>query len=83
MQDLVRQLLAALGEDPSREGLIETPRRVDKSLKFLTSGYQADIDEIVNGALFTVNYNEMVMVRDIDMCTCRCREPSPFRCSPR
>ena len=67
MQDLVRQMLAALGEDPSREGLIETPRRVDKSLKFLTSGYQADIDEIVNGALFTEEYNEMVMVRDIDM----------------
>jgi GTP cyclohydrolase I len=67
MQDLVRQMLAALGEDPSREGLIETPRRVDKSLKFLTSGYQANIDEIVNGALFTVEYNEMVMVRDIDM----------------
>jgi len=67
MQDLVRQMLAALGEDPSREGLVETPRRVDKSLKFLTSGYQADIDEIVNGALFTVDYNEMVMVRDIDM----------------
>jgi len=67
MQDLVRQLLAALGEDPSREGLVETPRRVDKSLKFLTSGYQTDIDEIVNGALFTVDYNEMVMVRDIDM----------------
>ena len=67
MQDLVRQLLTALGEDPSREGLLETPRRVDKSLKFLTSGYQADIDEIVNGALFTVDYNEMVMVRDIDM----------------
>jgi len=67
MQDLVRQLLAALGENPSREGLVETPRRVDKSLRFLTSGYQADIDEIVNGALFTVDYNEMVMVRDIDM----------------
>jgi GTP cyclohydrolase IA len=67
MQDLVRQLLAALGEDPSREGLLETPRRVDKSLKFLTSGYQTDIEEIVNGALFTVDYNEMVMVRDIDM----------------
>src|SRR6187399_700419 len=67
MKDLVRQLLTALGEDPSREGLLETPRRVDKSLKFLTSGYQADIDEIVNGALFTVDYNEMVMVRDIDM----------------
>ena len=67
MKELVRQLLAELGEDPSREGLIETPRRVDKSLRFLTSGYQADIDEIVNSALFTVEYNEMVMVRDIDM----------------
>jgi GTP cyclohydrolase I len=67
MQDLVRQLLAALGEDPDREGLRETPRRVEKSLTFLTSGYRADIDEIVNGALFTVEYNEMVMVRDIDV----------------
>jgi GTP cyclohydrolase I len=67
MQDLVRQLLAALGEDPSREGLVETPRRVDKSLRFLTSGYHANVDDIVNGALFTVDYNEMVMVRDIDM----------------
>jgi GTP cyclohydrolase I len=67
MQDLVRQLLAALGEDPDREGLRETPRRVEKSLAFLTSGYRADIDEIVNGALFTVEYNEMVMVRDIDV----------------
>jgi len=67
MKDLVRQMLAALGEDPDREGLRETPRRVDKSLTFLTSGYRADIDEIVNGALFTVEYNEMVMVRDIDV----------------
>ena len=67
MQDLVRQLLTVLGENPSREGLVETPRRVDKSLRFLTSGYQANIDSIVNGALFTVSYNEMVMVRDIDM----------------
>src|SRR5262245_15177342 len=67
MKELVRQLLAELGEDPSREGLLETPRRVDKSLRFLTSGYQTDVDEIVNGALFTVDYNEMVMVRDIDM----------------
>src|SRR5580765_7234615 len=67
MQDLVRQLLAALGEDPEREGLRDTPRRVDKSLSFLTSGYRANVDDIVNGALFTVDYNEMVMVRDIDM----------------
>jgi GTP cyclohydrolase I len=67
MRDLVRQLLESLGEDPSREGLIETPRRVEKSLAFLTSGYRANVDEIINGALFTVSYNEMVMVRDIDM----------------
>ena len=67
MTDLVRQLLAALGEDPDREGLAETPRRVEKSLRFLTSGYRADVDEIINGALFNVSYNEMVMVRDIDM----------------
>jgi GTP cyclohydrolase I len=67
MTDLVRQLLAALGEDPDREGLALTPRRVEKSLRFLTSGYRADLDEIINDALFTVTYNEMVMVRDIDM----------------
>jgi GTP cyclohydrolase I len=67
MTDLVRQLLAALGEDPDREGLADTPRRVEKSLRFLTSGYRADVDEIITGALFTVTYNEMVMVRDIDM----------------
>ena len=60
MQDLVRQLLAVLGEDPAREGLRETPRRVDKSLRFLTSGYQADIDAIVNGALFTAAASVLV-----------------------
>ena len=59
-------LLAALGEDPSREGLRDTPRRVEKSLKFLTSGYDTDIDSILNNALFTVEYNEMVIVRNID-----------------
>ena len=67
MQDLVRQLLAALGEDPTREGLLETPRRVEQSLRFLTSGYDVDIDDLINGALFTVPYNEMVIVRDIDL----------------
>ncbi len=67
MTDLVRQLLAALGEDPDRDGLVETPRRVEKSLRFLTGGYRADVDEIINGALFSVTYNEMVIVRDIDM----------------
>jgi len=66
MQALIRQLLAELGEDPSREGLVDTPKRVEKALKFLTSGYEANIDEVLNGALFTVDYNEMVIVKDID-----------------
>ncbi len=66
MQDLIRQLLVALGEDANREGLERTPLRVEKALKFLTSGYTADIDSIVNDALFTVDYNEMVIVKDID-----------------
>jgi GTP cyclohydrolase I len=66
MQDIIRQLLAELGEDPSREGLLDTPKRVEKSLRFLTSGYAADVDAVLNNALFTVDYNEMVIVRDID-----------------
>src|SRR3954465_414083 len=66
MQDLVRKLLAELGEDPAREGLVNTPKRVEKALKFLTSGYAADIDEVLNNALFTVDYSEMVIVKDID-----------------
>jgi GTP cyclohydrolase I len=66
MQDIIRLLLAELGEDPSREGLLDTPNRVAKSLRFLTSGYSADIDAVLNNALFTVDYNEMVIVKDID-----------------
>jgi GTP cyclohydrolase IA len=66
MQELIRQLLAQLGEDPGREGLVRTPLRVEKALKFLTSGYAADIDAVLNEALFTVDYNEMVIVKDID-----------------
>ena len=66
MQILIRQLLAELGEDPSREGLLDTPKRVEKALRALTSGYTADVDAVVNNALFTVDYNEMVIVKDID-----------------
>jgi GTP cyclohydrolase I len=66
MQDIIRQLLADFGEDPSREGLLDTPKRVEQSFRFLTSGYTADLDEVVNNALFTVDYNEMVIVKDID-----------------
>ena len=66
MQEIIRRLLSELGEDPSREGLLDTPKRVDKSLRFLTSGYQADVDAVLNNALFAVDYNEMVIVKDID-----------------
>ena len=66
MQELIRQLLGELGEDPTREGLLDTPKRVEKALKFLTSGYHADVDTVLNNALFTVDYNEMVIVKDID-----------------
>src|SRR5580704_16226784 len=66
MQDLIRRLLAELGEDPGREGLIDTPKRVEKALKFLTSGYTTDVDDVINNALFTVDYSEMVIVKDID-----------------
>ena len=66
MQETIRQLLEKIGEDPSREGLLATPRRVEKALRFLTSGYEADVDAVLNDALFTVDYNEMVIVKDID-----------------
>jgi GTP cyclohydrolase IA len=66
MQDIIRQLLAGLGEDPSREGLVNTPKRVEQSLRYLTSGYDTDVDTMLNNALFTVDYNEMVIVKDID-----------------
>ena len=66
MEALIRQFLVELGEDADREGLVKTPSRVAKAMSFLTSGYKANIDEVLNGALFTVDYNEMVIVRDID-----------------
>ena|SRR5581483_2133489 len=66
MQELIRRLLAELGEDPTREGLVDTPKRVEKAYKFLTGGYDADIDQVLNNALFTVDYNEMVIVKDVD-----------------
>src|SRR6188768_2402131 len=66
MQEIIRELLARIGEDPTREGLLDTPRRIEQSLRFLTSGYGADVDATLNNALFTVDYNEMVIVKDID-----------------
>lgn len=66
MEDTIRQMLRELGEDPERDGLRETPRRVVKSLQFLTSGNRTDLGAIINNALFDVEYSEMVIVKDID-----------------
>ncbi|MBI3473750.1 MAG: GTP cyclohydrolase I FolE [Candidatus Solibacter usitatus] len=63
---LVRQMLELLGEDTGREGLTRTPERVEKALHFLTSGHRADVHKILNGALYQVKYDEMVIVRDIE-----------------
>ena len=65
--DLVAGLLEYLGEDPTREGLVCTPERVVRSLCFLTSGYQQDVTDVVNGAVFAEAYSEMVLVRDIEL----------------
>jgi GTP cyclohydrolase I len=65
--EVVRKLISQVGEDPDREGVLKTPSRVAKSLRFLTSGYQQDIDKVLNGALYSVAYDEMVIVKDIEM----------------
>jgi len=62
----MRDVLLELGEDPEREGLANTPQRVEKALRYLTSGYSANLEQIVNGALFDVKYDEVVIVRDIE-----------------
>ncbi len=63
---LITEMLAQLGEDPKRDGLVRTPQRVDKAMRFLTSGYQMNIEQILNGALYEVKYDEMVVVKDIE-----------------
>ncbi len=67
IEKLVEQLLKELGEDPHREGLQRTPERVAKAMEYLTSGYRKNVDEILNDALFVEEYDEMVVVKDIDM----------------
>lgn len=67
MVELIRGILVELGEDPSRDGLVKTPDRVDRSLRYLTSGYRHNADELLNGALFDVVYDEMVIVKDIEV----------------
>ena len=66
LQSLVTQMLLALGEKPGRNGLLKTPERVAKALAFMTQGYQRNIDHLLNGALFPIEYDEMVIVKDID-----------------
>jgi GTP cyclohydrolase IA len=63
----VRAVLAAIDEDPKREGLEKTPLRVEKAFRFLTKGYREDVSALLNSALFTVSYDEMVVVKDIDV----------------
>ena len=67
MEDLVKELLLRLGESPTREGLLKTPERVIASLKFLTHGYRQDIHRVLNDAVFEENYDEMVVLKDIDI----------------
>jgi GTP cyclohydrolase I len=66
-QDSIRAILAEIGENPDREGLQKTPERVEKALRFLTKGYGEDPQSLLNNALFTVSYDEMVIIRDIDV----------------
>jgi len=65
-QDLYRELLIRIGEDPTRDGLQRTPERMEKSMAFLTRGYTMDVTEVLHGALFEVDYDEMVIVKDIE-----------------
>jgi len=67
VQQLVRELLVEFGEDPEREGLVRTPERVAKAYEFLVRGYSTDIDEVINGAIFTQAENNMIVVRDIEV----------------
>ena len=66
LRDIYAEVLTRIGEDPARDGLVNTPKRVEKAMHFLTRGYQQTVEEAINGALFDVDYDEMVIVRDIE-----------------
>jgi GTP cyclohydrolase IA len=67
MMEAVRTLLVGVGEDPEREGLLKTPKRVAEAMRFLTSGYNQSLEDLINGAIFDEGHNEMVLVRDINL----------------
>ncbi|MCF2141273.1 MAG: GTP cyclohydrolase I FolE [Candidatus Lokiarchaeota archaeon] len=67
MENLIREMLIELGEDPDREGLLKTPERTAKAMKFLTQGYTQDINEVINGALFESESDEMIIVKNIEV----------------
>lgn len=67
MEDLYLEMIKSLGEDPTREGLLKTPQRAAKSMKFLTRGYKQDLDDIINGAIFESDNDEMVIVKNIEL----------------
>ena len=66
LAEYVRHILAEIGEDPEREGLVKTPERVARALRFLTKGYEEDPQAVINGALFTEDYSEMIVLKDLD-----------------
>ena len=66
-QDLYRELLVRIGEDPTRDGLVRTPERMEKSMQFLTRGYAMNVTDVLHDALFDVDYDEMVIVKDIEI----------------
>ena len=66
MQELIKNILTELGEDPGREGLLKTPERVEKSLRYLTRGYQQDVESVIHGAIFASEQDDMIIVRDIE-----------------
>jgi GTP cyclohydrolase I len=67
MKEHIRKIIEALGEDPDRQGLAKTPKRVEEALKFLTSGYSMEASDVLGDALFDENYNEIVLVKDIEL----------------
>jgi GTP cyclohydrolase I (EC 3.5.4.16) len=66
LENLIKQILEEIGEDPNREGLRETPKRIARMFEEIFSGYRQNLDEVINNAIFTVNYDEMILVKDID-----------------